>query len=58
MWETESYMTTMLENGIFKKPLYHGTTNLFIDSIKDHGLGGRNLVEEWNLIAIYRELLN
>jgi hypothetical protein len=51
-------MTKIFENGVFKKPLYHGTTSLFIDSIKDYGLGGRSLVEEWNLISIYRALFD
>lgn len=37
-------------------PLYHGTTNLFVDSIKEHGLGGLNPVEEWDLASIYRAL--
>lgn len=30
----------IIKNGIFTIPLYHGTTGLFIESIKQYGLGG------------------
>ena len=29
----------IIKNGVFTVPLYHGTTGLFIDSIRQHGLG-------------------
>ncbi|WP_199458388.1 hypothetical protein [Vibrio owensii] len=31
---------TIIKNGKFVIPLYHGTTSAFVDSIKEHGLGG------------------
>ena len=30
---------TIVKNGKFSVPLYHGTTSIFVDSIKDNGLG-------------------
>ncbi|TPA59674.1 hypothetical protein, partial [Vibrio parahaemolyticus] len=30
---------SIIQNNSFNIPLYHGTTSLFIDSIKQHGLG-------------------
>lgn len=32
----------IIENGVFTIPLYHGTTGLFVDSIKQYGLGGED----------------
>ncbi len=32
----------IIENGIFTIPLYHGTTGLFVDSIKQYGLGEKD----------------
>jgi len=49
-------MKKPFENGVIQVPLYHGTTSLFVDSIKEHGLGGFNPVEEWGLVSIYRAL--
>ena len=31
---------TIIKDGKFSIPLYHGTTSAFVDSIKEHGLGG------------------
>jgi hypothetical protein len=31
-------------------PLYHGTSSLFLNSIVRFGLGGRNLIAEWNVL--------
>jgi hypothetical protein len=39
-----------------KFPLYHGTSTLFLDSIKKNGLGGRNIVEELGIINLLKEL--
>lgn len=49
-------MKKIVEKNLLQIPLYHGTTTLFIDSIKAHGLGGRNLIEEWDLVSIYLRL--
>ena len=49
-------MKKPFENGVIQRPLYHGTTSLFVNSIKEHGLGGLNPVEEWDLVSIYRAL--
>jgi hypothetical protein len=37
-------------------PLYHGTSTLFLDSIVEHGLGGRNPVEDLRVIEFANEL--
>lgn len=31
-------------------PLYHGTSTLFLNSIIEFGLGGRNLIAEWKIL--------
>ena len=49
-------MKKPFENGAIQIPLYHGTTSLFVDSIKEYGLGGLNPVEELDLVSIYRAL--
>ncbi len=49
-------MTKIVSNGLFAVPIYHGTTTLFLDSIKEYGLGGRNLVGEWQLVSVFRAL--
>ena len=51
-------MTELVRNGIFVSPLYHGTTTLFVESIKKYGLGGMDIVKEWNLVKVYGELFN
>jgi len=38
-------------------PLYHGTNELFYESIKEHGFGGRDLIKELHVIEVLRELL-
>lgn len=49
-------MTKIVSNGLFTVPIYHGTTTLFLDSIKEYGLGGRDLVGEWELVSVFRAL--
>jgi len=48
---------TIIENGTFRIPLYHGTCSLFVDSIQTFGLGGVNPVEKHDGIAFLKELL-
>lgn len=38
-------------------PLYHGTNSLFLPSIRAHGLGGRNIVKEWRVLDLYKEVI-
>jgi hypothetical protein len=47
----------LLLDGKFTIPLYHGTNLLFYDSIKQYGLGGRNLIRELRVIELLRELI-
>jgi hypothetical protein len=46
-----------LHDGKFTIPLYHGTNLLFYDSIRRHGLGGRNLIGELRVIEFLRKLI-
>jgi hypothetical protein len=40
-----------------KLTLYHGTGSIFLDSIKKHGLGGKNIIEELNVINALNSLI-
>ncbi len=48
----------IIENGLLSIPLYHGTSSLFLDSIIDHGLAGRNPIADWKILEIAKEVLN
>jgi len=37
-------------------PLYHGTSTLFVDSIKEFGLGGKNIIQEGKVLEFAREI--
>lgn len=39
-------MNSVVKNGLFQIPLYHGTSTLFVDSINKFGLGGVNLIQQ------------
>jgi len=43
--------------GRLKRPLYHGTSSLFLDSIKKYGLGGRNIIEELGVIKTLKRVV-
>jgi hypothetical protein len=47
----------LLFDGKITIPLYHGTNLLFYDSIKQHGLGGRNPIQELRVIELLQELI-
>jgi hypothetical protein len=47
----------LLLDGKLTIPLYHGTNLLFYDSIKEHGLGGRNPLTELRVIELLKELI-
>ena len=57
--QTHGYTRRMplLFDGKIRIPLYHGTNLLFYDSIKQHGLGGRDLIKELRVIELLRELI-
>lgn len=40
----------------FPVSLYHGTSSLFIPSIIEHGLGGKNLIKEWRIIEFTKAI--
>lgn len=37
-------------------PLYHGTSTLFLDDIKKHGFGGKNLIDEMKVMDMLTQL--
>lgn len=45
-------------NERFNIPLYHATSSLFIDSIMLSGLGGTNIVEQYRLINLMKDLIS
>lgn len=44
-------------NGVFNVPLYHGTTGLFIDSIKQHGIGAKDPLVDLKAKELMLDLL-
>jgi len=38
-------------------PLYHGTSSLFLSSILEHGLGGRNVIRELGVIELLGDVV-
>lgn len=44
------------ENGILKLPLYHGTSSLFLASIRENGLGGVNPIEQYKVREFFAEI--
>lgn len=46
----------LIENDTFTRPLYHGTTSLFIDSIMENGLGEMNPLVELGAYDTFQEL--
>lgn len=49
-------MKGIVQNNRLVIPLYHGTSTLFLDSIVKHGLGGANLMKDWNVLELAREV--
>jgi len=45
----------IIENGVFKIPLFHGTSTLFLESIQTHGLGGVKPLEVHSVRAFVKE---
>jgi hypothetical protein len=37
--------------------MYHGTSTLFLRGILEHGLGGKNPIEEWRVLNFAQEIL-
>lgn len=45
------------DRGCLKIPLYHGTSTLFAEQICREGLGARNPVKDWNVLACLRGMV-
>jgi hypothetical protein len=41
-------------NSIILFPLFHGTSSVFLPSVRTHGLGGKNIVEDWRILDFLR----
>ena len=37
-------------------PLFHGTNSYLMSSIKEYGLGGKNVIEDWAAQAAFNKL--
>lgn len=48
----------LVANGKLTIPLYHGTSDLFYESILKFGLGGRNVIEEMRVIELLGRLIS
>ena len=48
----------LVMNGKFTVPLFHGTTEAFLDSIKVHGLGGLNIIEKCGISKAFPKLFD
>ena len=48
----------IISDGIFRLPLYHGTTSIFMDSIQKFGLGGINAIVKYEAEKFYDCLYN
>lgn len=46
----------LLKNGKMTIPLHHGTSSLFLSSIREHGLGGINLIEQLKVREFFAEI--
>jgi hypothetical protein len=47
----------VVSNGFLTVPLYHGTNDIWLQSIRDKGLGGRDVIAEFRVIELLKELL-
>jgi hypothetical protein len=50
-------LVPVVQNGQLTVPLYHGTNSVWYESIRAHGLGGRNVIGEFRVIELLAELL-
>jgi hypothetical protein len=48
----------IVSNDALTIPLYHGTTTLFEESIRQHGLGGKNPLHDLNAYSTFQEVFN
>ena len=51
-------MLSVVSNNILNIPLFHATSTLFLNSILEHGLGGKNIVNELNVLDNLQEIYN
>jgi len=50
-------MISILSNNILNIPLYHGTSTLFLNSILENGLAGKNIIYEFKIIDKFKSLV-
>jgi hypothetical protein len=44
--------------GVLTFPLFHGTSDYFLESIKKDGLAGRNVIEDWRLLEFFGDVID
>jgi len=48
---------SMIKDERLQLPLYHGTSDLFFDSIREHGLGSKNPIEELGVLKTLKRVV-
>jgi hypothetical protein len=51
-------MEKIINNGKLMIPLFHGTSTIFLESIIENGLGGRNPIKDLNIFDLAKEVYN
>ena len=46
----------LIDKGLLTIPLYHGTSNIFLESIRQCGLGGANAIERFAVQQFFEEI--
>lgn len=49
-------MQDIVNNGVMTLPLYHGTSSLFVDSIREKGLGARNPIADYGVVQFLESI--
>lgn len=56
-WSRQARVQVLIENGVFRIPLFHGTSSIYLKSINEHGLGGANPIRQYGVTTFLRDLL-
>jgi hypothetical protein len=51
-------MKSNKEISMISFPLYHGTSSYFLSEIATHGLGGKNIANEWGIFDFFKEVVS
>ena len=51
-------MKSIKEISMISFPLYHGTSSYFLPEIATHGLGGKNIANDWGIFDFFKEVVS